>query len=145
MATRKTPATKPRKTSVKRSSKPKQETTHKVVQHLDDIKKDVLALKAKISKTKQSDLAKLSEDVAKKVSDSASDIMKSSTDVLHKATTVLQFAALGAVEGGKKALKQDKKPRRKAATTKAKTKTKSRATTRAKTGTSRKTTRKPKA
>lgn len=144
MATSKTQATKSRKASVKRSNKPKEETTHKVVQHLDDIKKDVMALKAKISKTRQSDISKLSEDVAKKVSDSASEIMKSSTDVLHKATKVLQFAALGAVEGGKKALKADKKPKRKAAT-KAKTKTASKTTTRAKTGTTRKTTKKPKA
>jgi hypothetical protein len=34
--------------------KPKEETSHKVVQHLDDIKKDVMALKTKISKTRQS-------------------------------------------------------------------------------------------
>jgi hypothetical protein len=71
--------------------------------------------------------------------------MKSSSDILHKASKMLQFAALGALEGGKKALKEDKKPKRKAATSKAKTKTTSRATTKAKTGTSRKTTKKPKA
>ena len=139
MATSKTPASKPRKTTARRTSKPKVETKHKVVQHLDEIKKDVMALSAKIGKTKQSDLTKLSEDVAHKVSNSASDIMKSSADVLHKATKVLQFAALGAVEGGKKALKQDKKPRRRATTTTAK-----KATTRAKTTTSRKTTKKAK-
>ena len=125
--------------AVKKPSKPKEKTRHKIELHLDEIKKDVMALKTKIGKTKQSDLTKLSEDVAKKVSDSASEIMKSSTDVLHKATKVLQFAALGAVEGGKKALKENKKPRRKA-TPKPATKT----TTRARTGTSRKTTKKVK-
>ena len=130
---------KPSKPAARRTSKPKEESKHKVELHLDEIKKDVMALKTKIGKTKQSDLTKLSADVAKKVSDSASDIMKSSTDVLHKATKVLQFAALGAVEGGKKALKEDKKPRRKA-TPKPAAKT----TTRARTGTSRKTTKKAK-
>jgi len=125
--------------ATRRPSKPREQSKHKVVQHLDEIKKDVMALKTKIGKTKQSDLTKLSADVAKKVSDSASEIMKSSTDVLHKATKVLQFAVLGAVEGGKKALKQDKKPRRRA-TTKTATKT----TSRARTGTSRKTSKKAK-
>jgi hypothetical protein len=125
--------------AVKKPSRPKEQSKHKVVQHFDDIKRDVMALKTKIGKTKQSDLTKLSADVAKKVSDTASEIMKSSADVLHKATKVMQFAALGAVEGGKKALKEDKKPRRKA-TPKPATKT----TTRARTGTSRKTTKKAK-
>jgi hypothetical protein len=134
MATRK-----PSKPAARGASKPKEESKHKVVLHLDEIKKDVMALKTKIGKTKQSDLTKLSGDVAKKVSHSASEIMKSSTDVLHKATKVLQFAALGAVAGGKKALKENKKPRPKA-TPKPAAKT----TTRAKTGTSRKTTKKAK-
>jgi len=123
MATSKTPAnkstktsaSKPTKTPAKRPSKTKQQSSDNIVQHLDDIKKDIMSLKAKISKTKQSDLAKLSEDVKHKVSDSASDIMKSSADVLHKATKVVQFAALGALEGGKKALKEVKKPKPRAA------------------------------
>ncbi|TFG77470.1 MAG: hypothetical protein E4H21_03205 [Thermodesulfobacteriales bacterium] len=130
---------KPSNPTARRPSKPKEESKHKVVLHLDEIRKDVMALKTRIGKTKQSDLTKLSADVAKKVSDSASEIMKSSTDVLHKATKVLQFVVLGAVEGGKKALKEDKKPRRKA-TPKPATKTTPRATT----GTSRKTTKKAK-
>jgi len=131
---------KPSNPTARRPSKPKEESKHKVVLHLDEIKKDVMALKTKIGKTKQSDLTKLSVDVAKKVSDSASEIMKSSTDVLHKATKVLQFVVLGAVEGGKKALKEDKKPRRKATPKPATKKTTPRATT----GTSRKTTKKAK-
>ncbi len=131
---------KPSNPTARRPSKPKEESKHRVVLHLDEIKKDVMALKTKIGKTKQSDLTKLSVDVAKKVSDSASEIMKSSTDVLHKATKVLQFVVLGAVEGGKKALKEDKKPRRKATPKPATKKTTPRATT----GTSRKTTKKAK-
>lgn len=131
---------KPSNPTARRPSKPKEESKHKVVLHLEEIKKDVMALKTKIGKTKQSDLTKLSSDVAKKVSDSASEIMKSSTDVLHKATKVLQFAVLGAVEGGKKAMKEDKKPRRKATPKPATKKTTPRATT----GTSRKTTKKAK-
>ena len=117
--------TKPRKP--RKPSKPKVESKDKVIQHFDDIKKDILELRTRIGVSRRSDFTKLSEDVAKKVGDSASEIMKHSADVLHKATKVLQFAALGAVEGGKKALKEEKKPRRRA------------------TGTTRKTSKKPKA
>jgi len=92
--------------ATRRPSKPREQSKHKVEQHLDEIKKDVMALKAKIGKTKQSDLTKLSADVAKKVSDSASEIIKSSTDVLHKATKVLQ----GAVEGGRRCRGRQESP-----------------------------------
>ena len=99
------------------------------MQHFDEIKKDILALKTKIGMTKKSDITKLSEDVSNKVSDSASDIMKSSADVLHKATKVMQFAAAGAVEGGKKALKEDKKPKPRRTATRAPRKTSKKAKT----------------
>lgn len=100
--------------ATRKPSKSNEQSKDKVIQHFDEIKKDIIKLRTKIGMTRKSDITKLSEDVAKKVSDSASEIMKSSADVLHKATKVLQFAALGAVEGGKKALKENKKPRRRA-------------------------------
>ena len=113
------------------------------MQHFEEIRDDIVKLSNKIGMTRKSHFTKLSEDVAKNVSDSTTEIMKNSADVLNKATKVMQFAALGAVEGGKKALEENEKPKPRRApaarkTTKrasAKTKTTKRAAT--------KTTRKP--
>ena len=64
--------------------------------------------------------------------------MKSSADILHKATKVVQFAAAGALEGGKKALKENPKP-------KTRTAAKRKSKTTAKKTTAKKTIRKTKA
>ena len=86
--------------------------------HLDTVKKDLKVLTDKISKTNRSELSKLSYEASKTVGDTASDIIKNSSVLLDKAFKVLN----GAIDGGKKAMEQEKKaaakkpaPRKKAA------------------------------
>ncbi len=139
MATSKTGRT--AKTSrARKSTKPKDKSMQDIMQHFEDIRDDIINLSNKIGMTRKSHFTKLSEDVAKKVSDSTADIMKNSADVLNKATKVMQFAALGAVEGGKKALEENEKPKRRAASKPRKT-TKRAATKTTKRTTAKKTTK----
>lgn len=139
MATRKTGRT--TKTSRARKSTKQDDSLQDIMAHFEEIKDDMLNLSKKIGMTKKSHFTKLSEDVAKKVSDSTADIMKNSADVLNKATKVMQFAALGAVEGGKKALEENEKPKPKRRTTARKTTKRSSAKTTK--SAAAKTTRKP--
>lgn len=81
----------------------------KVQEHLDEIKKDLEDLKEKLGMTKRSDLTRLPLEAARKIGDTASEIVKTASDVVEKSLKVVQFAALGAIEGGKKALKEETK------------------------------------
>jgi hypothetical protein len=81
--------------------------------HLDGIKKDLEELRAKLGMTKQGDFSKLPIDAAKRLSDTASEIMKTASDVVEKTLKVAQYAAIGAIEGGKKALKEELKQKKK--------------------------------
>ena len=125
------------KTSRARKSTKPQDEMEDLMQHFEEIRDDIINLSEKIGMTRKSHFTKLSEDVAKKVSDSTTEIMKNSADVLNKATKVMQYAALGAVEGGKKALEENEKPKPRAASTARKTTKRA-----AKKTTARKTTRK---
>lgn len=142
MATSKTGRT--TKTSrARKSTKPKDDGMKDIMKHFEDIRDDIVNLSNKIGMTKKSHFTKLSEDVAKKVSDSTAEIMKNSADVLNKATKVMQFAAMGAVEGGKKALEENEKPKPKRRTAGTARKTTKRAPAKTTKRPAAKTTRKP--
>lgn len=102
--------------------------------HLDNVKKDIKELKEKISKTNRAELTKVSYDASKAISDTASEIVKHSSELLDKAFKVLG----GAIEGGKKALEEERKAEMKASATKARTTARKKTT--AKKSTARKTT-----
>jgi len=80
--------------------------------HLEGIKKDLEELRAKLGMTKRGDFSKLPTDAAKKLSDTASEIMKTASEVVEKTLKVAQYAAIGAIEGGKKALKEEIKQKK---------------------------------
>lgn len=113
----------------KKSSSPRD-----LQKHLYSIKKDLKQLTTKISKTKSSDLSKLSEDTAKKAGDTASEIIKISSELLEKTLKVVQYSYAGAIEGGKRALREQQKAAKKKTTAKKKTNAK-RNSTRKKVGT----------
>lgn len=96
----------------KKSKKKDSGVEQAVQEHLDDIKKDLQELRAKLGMTKQGDFTKLPLDTAKKISDTASEIMKTASEVVEK-TLNAQYAAIGAIEGGKKALKEEIKQKKK--------------------------------
>ena len=86
----------------------------KVHENLDQIKKDLDELRAKLGMTKRGDFTRLQLDVAKKVGETTSEIIKKASDVFEKALKVAQYSALGALEGGKRAFKEGKrKPEKK--------------------------------
>lgn len=85
----------------------------KVQEHLDDIKKDLVELRSKLGMAKRGDFTRLPMEAARKISDTASEIMKTATDVVEKTLKVAQYAAIGAIEGGKKALKEETKQKKK--------------------------------
>lgn len=97
----------------KKSKKKDSRVEQAVQEHLDDIKKDLQELRAKLGMTKQGDFTKLPLDAAKKISDTASEIMKTASEVVEKTLKVAQYAAIGAIEGGKKALKEETKQKKK--------------------------------
>ncbi|MGQ0793305.1 MAG: hypothetical protein ACT4NX_04365 [Deltaproteobacteria bacterium] len=79
----------------------------KLEEEFQTIKRELEDLRSKLGLTKRSDLTKLPMDAARKVGDTASEIIKTASDVVEKALKVVQYAAVGAVEGGKKALKEE--------------------------------------
>ncbi len=97
----------------KKSKKKDESDEQQVQEHLDDIKKDLEELRSKLGMAKRGDFTKLPMDAARKISDTASEIMKTATDVIEKTLKVAQHAAIGAIEGGKKALKEETKQKKK--------------------------------
>jgi len=85
----------------------------KVEEHLDEIKKDLEELRAKLGMARKGDFSKLPMEAAKRISDTSSEIIKAASDVVEKALKVAQYTALGAVEGAKKALKEETKQKKK--------------------------------
>jgi hypothetical protein len=85
----------------------------KVEEHLDEIKKDLEELRAKLGMAQRGDFSKLPMEAAKRISDTSSEIIKTASDVVEKALKVAQYTALGAVEGAKKALKEETKQKKK--------------------------------
>ena len=59
--------------------------------------------------TRRSDLTKLPMEAAKKLSDTSTEIIKTASDVFERTLKVAQYAAVGAVEGAKKALHEETK------------------------------------
>jgi len=96
----------------KKSKKKDDLGEHKMQEHLDDIKKDLEELRSKLGIAKRGDFSKLPMEAAKKVSDTASEIIKTASEVVEKTLKVAQYAAIGAIEGGKKALKEETKQKK---------------------------------
>lgn len=97
--------------------KTKAKTTDKKVQeNLEEIKKDLDDLRAKLGMTKRGDFMQVPLDTAKKLGDTASEIIKKASDVFEKTLKIAQYSAMGALEGGKKAIDEEfkqKKPAKK--------------------------------
>jgi hypothetical protein len=84
------------------------EQEKRLQQDLEEMKKTLSDLRLKLGMTKAKGLTKVPTETAKKIGDTASEVVKSASDVVEKALKVVQFAALGAMEGAKKALKQER-------------------------------------
>lgn len=98
-----------KKTKSAKKEKPEEK---KMQEHLDEIKKDLEELRNKLGMTKRGDLTKLPMEAAKKLSDTSTEIIKTASDVFERALKVAQYAAVGAVEGAKKALHEETKQKR---------------------------------
>ena len=57
--------------------------------------------------SEEKDITKLPLEVVKKVTDTASEVAKTAMEIAEKAVKVVTSAATGAVEGAKKAIKED--------------------------------------
>jgi len=57
--------------------------------------------------TEGKDFTKIPTEAAKKIGETASDVVKTASDIIEKAFKVAQSAAVGAIEGAKKALKEE--------------------------------------
>ncbi len=74
---------------------------------LEEIKKALEELRVKLGMTERMGLTRVPAEAAKKIGETASDVVKTASDVIEKALKVVQFAAVGAMEGAKKALKEE--------------------------------------
>ncbi|HSE83067.1 MAG TPA: hypothetical protein VLB01_00800 [Thermodesulfobacteriota bacterium] len=92
-----------------KSAKKEKAEERKVQEHLDEIKKDLEELRTKLGMTKRGDLTKLPMEAARKLSDTSTEIIKTASDVFERTLKVAQYAAVGAVEGAKKALHEETK------------------------------------
>jgi hypothetical protein len=91
----------------KKSTKKEEVDEKRVQEHLNEIKKDLQELRAKLGMTKRGDLTKLPVEAAKKLSETSSEIIKTASDVFERTLKVAQYAAFGAIEGAKKALRKE--------------------------------------
>jgi hypothetical protein len=93
--------------------KTKAKTTDKKVQeNLEEIKRDLDDLRTKLGMAKRGDFMQVPLDTAKKLGDTASEIIKKASDVFEKALKVAQYSAMGALEGGKKAIDEEFKQKK---------------------------------
>jgi hypothetical protein len=93
--------------------KAKRKTVGKKVQdNLEEIKKDLDDLRAKLGMTKRGDFMQVPLGAAKQLGDTASEIIKKASDVFEKALKVAQYSAMGAIEGGKKAIDEEFKQKK---------------------------------
>lgn len=84
----------------------------KVQENLEEIKKDLDDLRAKLGMTKRADFMQIPVDAAKQLGDTASEIIKKASDVFEKALKVAQYSAMGALEGGRKAIDEEFKQKK---------------------------------
>ncbi len=96
-----------------KSTKKEKADEKKVQDHLDEIKKDLEELRNKLGMTRRSDLTKLPMEAARRLSDTSTEIIKTASDVFERTLRVAQYAAVGAVEGAKKALYEETKRQKK--------------------------------
>ncbi len=91
------------------SKKTKKESVDegKLQEDLEEIKKVLEELRVKLGMTERMGLTKVPAEAAKKIGETASEVVKTASDVIEKALKVVQFAAVGAMEGAKKALKEE--------------------------------------
>lgn len=83
------------------------EDEKKLQQDLDEMKKTLADLRVKLGMTEKRDLTKVPAEAAKKIGETASEVVKTASDVVERALRVVQFAALGAMEGAKRALSKE--------------------------------------
>ena len=90
------------------AKKPKRKAEGKKVHdNLEEIKKDLDDLRAKLGMAKRGDFMQVPLDAAKQLGETASEIIKKASDVFEKALKVAQYSAMGALEGGKKAIDEE--------------------------------------
>jgi len=94
----------------------------KLQQDLEEMKRILADLRVKLGMTKTRDLTKIPAETAKRIGDTASEVVKSASEVVEKALKVVQFAALGAMQGARRALKEDKETEGSKTTTKSRRK-----------------------
>ena len=76
-------------------------------QELEKIKAELEELRKKIGMSEEKDITKLPLEVVRKVTDTASEVAKTALEIAEKAVKVVSYAATGAVEGAKKAIKEE--------------------------------------
>jgi len=97
--------------------KKKTEATEKELERLlEEVKKDLEELREKLGMTEETDLTKLPLEVLSKVRETASEVagkalevVKSAAKIAEKSVEVVKSGAIGAVEGAKKAIKEEQK------------------------------------
>jgi len=98
------------------------EDEKKLQRELEEMKSTLADLRDKLGMTEKRDLTKVPAEAAKRIGETASEVLKTASDVVEKALKVAQFAALGAMEGAKKALSKEEEKGATRATTKPRTK-----------------------
>ncbi|MEN3034122.1 MAG: hypothetical protein ABDH18_03950 [Aquificaceae bacterium] len=78
-------------------------------QELEKIKQELEELKKKLSETEGRSIKDLPAETLSKIADVGKDIVKAATDIGEKALRVVKSSIEGAVEGAKRAIKDENK------------------------------------
>ncbi len=80
-----------------------------ITQELEKIKAELEELKKKLSETEGKGITDLPKEAFHRVSEVAQDIVRSAMEIAEKSFLVVKSAAEGAIEGAKRAMKEEEK------------------------------------